>query len=1145
MIQFRSIAGILRSSYSHNYCINDLFGVKRIFYRFLIVIWLVTTSQLSLAVTTATLTGRVTNSLGEILSKAQVTATHVETNQLFQAKTNDQGLYRLPNLPPGYYRLIVRLVGFRTIVKPEIELHVQDVIALNFSMQTGSMITSITEREGIPIIQAESATLGTTIGPTVMTELPSLTRNPYDFVALSAGATPASVKRGIGFVLNGQRAESGSFLLDGSDNNDPYNSGPGQIVPLDAVQEYRLLTNNFTAEYGRNLGFIANAVTKTGVNEFHGTAYYFLRNSNLAANTFENKSRLLERPVFNRHQFGGTIGGPLFRDRVFFFGAFEPILVRSSAAISYYVPTPQLLAVSSPSTNMLFEKFPLPTNLSKNDISTRTVCPFGRPCGSKIGSGFVTIPAFASTSRTGPIDAGSGEPQNTYLSSTRVDYSINPKVTLNLRYSLQNTDQFPTISQPYSSLLDQPMYLKNQNGSLNLTRFWSANLLTESRLVFSRLFQKRPGLSGGSFLSSVITGDEISGAAGSLVLPAGKNEDGGAQNKYQFYQTANWIRGEHNLKFGWSFIHLRDNRTLANSVLTRHNHGEFFGLQTFVNGLLSSYQLHLDPKGKVPGELLSPPFIPFENQRHYRFNDLAGFFQDSWKLSPRLTLSPGIRYEYFGSGHRSGSEKLLDASFYRGTGKDSLEQMINGLLVRTVNAPGEYQNNFFLPRRKNFGPRLGLAYDLTGRGRTVLRLGIGRFYERLAGFIFENLNPPAFSVARLFQVPLSETLLKDPYSVFPNETIPVPPSTISYLDQDLRTAHTWSWNATVEQDLSNKFLISTSYIGSNGLQLYRSINSNRLGSGKFKGRPGERLINSTAGFISVDNQGYASYHGLQIKINGLRLQKYGLQYGTNYTWSHSLDNVSSLVGDDRISGGAGLPLDAFNPNLDKGSSDHDIRHRLASHFIWQIPLPNRLRGIKELVLGGWQISGLLSFQTGQPFSLSDGRVFDRELFDNTRPRLTGSPANILNNKLMVPDARTPNSFLVLPVNRIRNSDGSCITNAKPFACQFSVNGPFDGSLGRNTFRRPGTHFQNIALAKNIILPKIGRIEKMKLQYRVEFYNVFNHSNLYLKALTTNVAASSFNTNIRTRVPGVVASYGTPDRFPQEARQVVLALKLIF
>ena len=1098
-----------------------------------------------LAGPTATLTGRVTNSLGDTLAEAQVKATQVETNQTFVAKTNSDGLYRLPNLPPGYYRIIVRLFGFRTIVKPDVDLHVQDVIALNFSMEVGSIIASVTEREHMPLIQAEFATLGVTIGPQVMTELPSLTRNPYDFVALSAGATPTNIKRGIGFALNGQRAESGSFLLDGSDNNDPYNSGPGQIVPLDAVQEYRLLTNNFTAEYGRSLAFIANAVTKTGVNKFHGDAYYFLRNSKLAANTFENNSRGLPRPVFNRHQLGGTLGGPLYRDKLFFFGAIEPIMVRSSAAISYYVPTPQLLSVSSPGTNAIFDRFPLPLNLSETDVSTRTVCPFGRGCGSKIGTGFVTIPSFASTSRTGPVDAGAGAPQDTYLWTVRADYRINARLALNARYAFQDTNQFPTLRQPYSSSLDQYFYLRNQNGTINLTRFWSDSLLTESRLVFNRLFHYRPTVPAGSFPSFAISGDEISGTAGSLVIPAGRNGDGGAQNQYQFHQTVNWIRGKHNLKFGWSLLHLRDNRSPAESPLTRHNQGEFLDLQGFVNGLLSSYQLHLDPKGKIPGDLLSPPFGPFTNRRHYRFNDLAGFFQNSWKVTSRLTLSPGLRYEYFGSGHRTGHEKYLEASFYRGNGVNLPEQIANGRLLRTSDAPGKYQNHFFLPRRKNFGPRFGLAYDLTGKGKTVLRFGTGYFYERLPGFIFENLNPPAFSVARLSQVPLNLDLLHDSYSVFPSKIIPLPPSVVSHLDQDLQTARNWAWNATMEQDLSNKFLLGISYVGSKGLQLYRPINTNRLGSGRLQGRPDERLVNYTAGFITVGNQAQSSYHGGQLRIESLRLRRLGLQYGLNYTWSHSLDNVSSLVGDDRVSGGSGVPLDAFNPDWDRGSSDHDVRHRMVSHFVWQIPGSFKLRGLSKLFLGNWQLSGLLSFQTGQPFSLRDDRVFDRELTDNTRPLVTGILPPMLYKKGLVADGRTPNAFLILPLNTVRNSDGSCIPNARPFGCQLSVNGPFHGSLGRNTFQRPGTHFQNIVLAKTITIPGIGRDEGVQVQCRAEFYNIFNHSNLYIKPLTTNVAAASFNEDVSTRVPGVVASFGMPDGFPQEARQVVLAVKLIF
>ena len=1107
-------------------------------------LWVALASVL-LANPTATLSGRVTNRQGQVLSEVQVTATQIETNQRFRTRTNRLGLYRLPNLPPGQYRVIIRLLGYRTIVKPDLELHVQDAVVLNFSMQVGSVIASVTELGGIPLIRTESATLGTTIRPQVMTELPSLTRNPYDFVGVSSGATPASVRRGIGFALNGQRAESGGFLLDGSANNEPYNSGPGQIVPLDAVQEYRLLTNNFTAEYGRNAGFIANVITKSGVNEFHGNAYYFRRNSGLAANTFENNSRGLPRPVFNRQQLGGTLGGPVYRDKVFFFAAVEPIVVRSSAALSYYVPTPQLLSVSSPGTNAIFDRFPLPSNLSETDISTRTVCPFGRACGSKIGAGFVTLPALASTSRTGPVDAGAGPPQDTYLWTARIDTSIGPRTVLNTRYAFQDHARLATVDQPYSSLLDRSFHLRNQTMTVNLTRFWTGNFLTESRLVFNRLFQQRAIRLSEGFPSFVITGDEISGAVGSLALPSGRNGDGGAQNEYQFQQMANWVRGRHNLKFGASLVHLRDNQTPAESTLTRHNHVEFRDLQRFVDGRVSSFQIHLDPRGKVPGELLPPPFGSFNPRRHYRFNDWACFLQDSWKVSPRLTLSPGVRYEYFGSGHRIGQEKRLEASFYRGEGTTSLEQMANGRLLRTADAPGHYRNHFFPPSKTNISPRMGLAYDLTGRGRLVFRAGIGRFYERLPGFVYENVNPPAFSVVRISGVPLAPALFEDPYSLFPSRPLSLPPSAISHLDQDLTTASTWAWNATLQQDWDNKLLLAASYVGSNGQDLYRPVNANRLGSGRFLGRPGERLVNHVAALITVGNQARSSYHGMQLRIDSLRLRRFGLQYGLNYTWSHSLDNVSSLAGDDSLTGGAGLPLDAFDPDLDKGPSDHDVRHRMVGHFVWQIPGAARTRGLTRLFLAGWQFSGIVSFQSGQPFSLWDGRVFDRELSDNTRPRLTGQAPALLGTGERQVDVRTPNAFLILPINRVRNSNGSCIAEAAPFACQLSVNGPFDGSLGRNTFRRPGTHFQNVALAKNIDLPEVGGVEGLKLQFRAEFYNLFNHSNLYVKPATTNVAASSFNTDLGSRAPGVVASFGTPAGFPQEARQIVLAAKLIF
>ena len=1107
----------------------------------LFVLW-IGLNSLALASPTATITGRVTDSLGGALAGAQVEVTNIETNTSFRTKTSNLGLYRVPNLPPGYYRVIVRTFGFRTMVKPGLKLHVQDVIALNFSMQLGSTIASITQEEGVPLVQAETGMQSSTVNQLAITNLPSLTRNPYDFVTLSAGAAPTGI-RGVGFALNGQRAESGSFLLDGSDNNDSYNPGPGQIVPLDVVEEYRLMTHNFTAEYGRNTGFIANVVTKSGTNDFHGAAYYFNRNSALAANTYENNARGIPRPVFNRHQLGGAVGGPILRDKLFFYAALEPILVRSSATLSYYVPTPDLLAISSAGTNAMFRRFPLPSNLSQTDVSIRTVCPFGRFCGSTINSGFVTIPAFASTTRTGPVDAGAGVPQDTLLWTGRLDYNLNERSTLNVRYAFQDANQFATVTQPYSAELDQPFNVRNQNITLNLTHFLSGNFFTESRVVFSRLLQQSPAAPATEFPSFTITGDTISGSSGSLSLPSARNAFGGSQDIYQLYQGANWIRGTHNLKFGWQYQHLRDSRVPTEVSFTRSNQGEFRDLQGFVDGFLTSYQLSLDPKGKAPGELISPPFGPSGLHRNYRFNDTAGFFQDAWKISPRLTLSPGLRYEYFGSGHRTGHEKPLDASFYYGQGNSVYQRIANGRLLRTTDAPGEYQNHYFLPRHSNFAPRLGVAYGISGSGKTVLRLGGGLFFERLPGVAFENTNPPAFGIAQLSAVSLTPELFIDPYSVFPQTTIPVPPSAVTHFDQDLKTAYVGHWNATLEHELMRNLVVSGAYLGSRGNRLYRLLNINRIGSGVFDGRPGERLFNSASSFTTISNQANSSFHALQLRMESPGIKNIGLQFGANYTWSHSIDSASSLLGND-VSNSL-FPLDAFNPKLDKGSSDHDVRHRMVGHFVWQLPFGSTSRLSKRQLLSGWEITGIVSFQAGQPFNLRDSRVADRDLADNTRPRVTGPLPGALRGSNLVADARTPNAFLILPLNTVRRADGSCLEGAAPFGCQVSVNGPFQGSLGRNVFRGPGTHFQNLAFIKNFNLPASSRREGTKLQFRAEFYNFFNHSNLYFKADTANVAVSSFNTTGGVSVPGVLASFGTPERFPQEARQLVLAVKLIF
>ncbi len=1083
---------------------------------------------LGFAATTATLMGRITNLQGSPVPGTRIDAVNVETHATITAETNHEGLYYIPGMMPGPYRIVVSKFGMKTIVKPSVELHVQDMVSINFAMQPGSVIQSVTVEEGAPLLDTDTAMQGIIVSQHTLNALPSLTRDPYDFAVLSAGAAPTNVAWGIGFAVNGQRAESSNFLLDGSDNNDSYYTGPGQEVPLDSVLEYRLQTNNFTAEYGRNAGYVANVVTKSGSNEFHVSAYDFLRNSSLAANTFQNNAAGVAKPDFNRNQFGGSAGGPIKSDSLFFFGAVEPVLVRSTSAVKFYVPTPQLLALSSPGTQAIFNRYSVPRNQSATDIVTRTVCPSGVACDPRSNSGFVTLPAFAAVTTTGPIDAGAGVPQNTYLYTGRIDYNLNSKTTIMGRYAGQSSSFYPTTDQPYSPYLDATSTEHNQNVTLAVTRTWTSTFMSDTRAVFNRVEYVYPDEAYGQKLAYSILSENT-------VLPSRTNGQGGPQNAYQVFHTQSWSHGRHNVKFGGEFLHMQDNRTPFESPATQRNQAQFRTLQDFVNGNLTSLQLSLNPQGQAPGDLVSPPFGPASTRRHYRFNDSALFIEDVWKITPRLTLSPGLRYEYFGVQHSTASEQNLDSNFYYGPANNIFQQIANGQLLETSNAPGAYKGHFYMPDPLDFAPRMGLAFDLTGDGKTVIRAGGGLFFDRFEGLGGISSNPPAYNLTRLQNVQLTPAIVSNPYLAFPNQPFPLTTSVVFQKDQNLKTARIYEWNASLEHAFHSAVVAAT-YIGSAGNRLYQLANDNRQGSGQFVGRPGTRLFEDASSFATVSNLGHSTYHALQLRADAPRIATLGLTFGANYTWSHSIDEASSLAGGDRVIGLSSYLLNPFNPALDKGSSDFDMRHRAVVHFMWDVPGPRASSGFLQNVLGNWQITGLAGFQTGEPLSLTDSGVPDRDLVDNTRPLLVGAAPQPLGS--LLPDPLRPNTFLYLPLNVIRDSAGNCVAGAAPLACEPSVNGPYNGIIGRNTYTRPGTQFQNVALIKNFELSVLR--EGMRLQFRAEFYNPFNHSNLYVNVGTNNVAQRSFN-----GIPGVTASYGTPDRLPAEARQTVLALKLTF
>ena len=1097
-----------------------------------------------------TIVGRIVDSQDASVSTASLTLVSTEKGFQWHTMSNERGEYTFELVPPGRYRVAAEHAGFAPS-QIDVDVVVATSVRADFVLRIQQRREEVNVvGEGGVSVQTENANLGGVVSPHEMTELPSLGRSLYDFVALIPGATLSNDAIGIGFAINGGRTQSGNYLLDGAENNEIMMSAPAMDIPLDSVQEFNVQTNHFSAEFGRNSSFTANIVTKSGTKAFHGSLYDYVRNSAFSANTFDNNAHTLPRPVFNRHQLGATAGGPVWKGKLFFFASTEGILVRSSGATNFYVPTPQLLAISSAGSQAIFERFPLPRDLSSTDVKGEVLCPFGLVCDTQSGRGFVNLPAFAFTSRVGPQDFGAGPPQNTILGTGRLDWVLGSNTQAFVRYAIDNKHEFAVTVQPYSRRLDQPLYGHNQNASINVIRNWSLTFATESRIAYNRVTGDPERFGGDGYAVPTPPLASFSILNETAVLPGGIPDAFGPTNGYQFFQTGTYSRGRHLFRFGGQFLHLRENYTFG--IAGQMAYAAFANTQSFVNGMLQFYSIAVDPKGHLPGEFVDPQFEPPSFRRHYHYNEPALFVTDNWRINSRLTLTPGLRWEYFGVFHSPGAEQILDSNFYLGSGPDALTRIANGRMMRTIDAPGNLRGRFYAPDYKNFAPRLGLAYDLLGNGKTVFRAAGGRFYDRRVGWeLFRTFqNPPAYSFVQLNNVVLTPEVVTNQYAALPNAPMRLSNSLIQGPDLHLRSAYVDSWNATLERDFLGRFVAGVSYVGSRGNQLYAFDNVNRVGSGglldsscittriasdgltaigpDYSNCP---RLNTNLEDISLrENGGRSSYNGLQVRVDSRHLSRLGLEFGGNYTWSHSIDNRSvSGLSLSVAETGIGY-LDAFHPELDRGSSDFDVHHRIAAHFIWEVPGPTLSNRAARHAIQGWEVSGFLTYQTGQPFSLADSRT-PGWTGERTRPRLTGAPPRTT----LIPDLLSPNNYLFLPMNQVYDPvSGRCIADAKPLACEVSVNGPFYNVLPRNIFRQPGVFFLNTAVIKNFLL----RHERARLQFRAEFYNVFNHPNLYVNGASTDVSTNSYTNAGGAFVPAVAASF-------RDNRQIVLALKMIF
>jgi Carboxypeptidase regulatory-like domain len=1113
-------------------------------------------------------TGRVSDINGALISRAKVTLTNTATNVKQETETTPDGLFILANVGAGNYEIAVENQGFRKTVQ-KITVEVAQRLNLDFLMQVGAVKDVVTPSEETALINTTTGAVSRAVTEKEIIQLPLITRNPYDLVGLAPGAINTGVvtgdTRGLGLAIAGQRTSSINFMLDGGANNDTFNATVGQTVPLDAVQEFRVQTNNTTAEFGRN-AIGVNAITKSGTNGIHGSAYEFYRGAALSAAPFDDNANGLLKSNFVRNQFGGSVGGPVIKDKTFYFSSVEGLRTRSSSTRPFFVPTQDFLNASSTNTRNFIQAFGgLPqANDPNNFITARQIVEFieGRGLGAyganplrNAITGDV-IPAdtrlFQRANLRAPIDAGAGNAQNAWLFSGRIDHSLDDKTSLMGRYSFQNNDIFSGTNSlsPYQGF-NTGQINRNQNVNLAVTRSLTPRLYLESGVAYNRFLNLQPiGAAPATtpcwqyaLFNRLPTGPIVfpgyaPDACGSAALPSS-----GAQNVYQTYGnvTLSWRR--HTIKAGGQYLHLRDNRTFgANqtaSFLTNT-------MQGILNGGVDAVSVAIDPNGKSPGDIYDTvadgPFRSPSFTRHFRYNEFALYGEDSFKVRPRLTLTAGLRWEYFGVPHSPDNERLLDSNLFFADipGLTSFQQVTIAQFQQT--------DQFYRPDYKNFAPRVGFAWDIFGNGRTVFRGGYGLFYDRNFGNAVFNViqNPPNYAVLQL-QAPPALPVMPNQFDTLgaTGRSLTLTGSA-RMLDNNLRTAYSAQFNATLERDLGKGVTGSLSYLGANGIRLYSLNNLNQIGSCLLAQRDDPTFpcspsagdntsrLNQT-GLTNINrrsNEGLSRYNGVTAELRAQRVGVSGLSVTGAYTWSHSIDNSSSFFADSPLEGFAKFFgfRDPYNPALDRANSTNDIRQRATLSGIWELPLGKGLNGVRAQALQGWSMTGIVQAQTGGAFTIYDGAISscNSSQANFCFPVLIGA----IPQRGGAADPTLPNTFNLytgLPKAFSTLNDfcaGSPTCTASVANLQPQLLSP------RNLFRTPGYFTFDFGLHKDVKLPREG----MNLQFRSEFFNFFNHSNLFVNP----------GTNLFTGADApVTANKGVLPSGGKERRNIQLGLRLTF
>lgn len=1132
--------------------------------------------------------GNVTDATGASVPGADVTVTNDATQVSQHVVSDDGGHYQVPLLPIGTYTVTIEKEGFEKQVFDNQTLQINQSLRVDAQLVIGQRTESLEVHEQVPTVETANTTIGETVTGPAIQQAPLNGRNVLRLALLQPGVTESNPDNtGAGnFSIAGGRTDSVTYLLDGGINNNLLNNDVVVNPNPDTIAEFRVLENNYSAEYGRNAGGIISVVTKSGTNQWHGSAFDFVRNDDFNANTFFNKLNGLPRDILKRNQYGATLGGPIT----------IPHVVRGQDRFFFFVGY-QGQRLSQKQTNGIVPVF-TPAEVNNGDFSADPGVvaflqshPFFQPDPVKAAAGIIDPTTFnplavklitmglMPMTANGQLDAAAPHLDNNNELTMKFDFQITDKDRISATVDgIRNPllDSFSAAGNvAFANVPGYPVATQQNGYFVNLVynRTFSSNLINELRFVTQRAYTKQgapaTALPGPAALGFAITPDSPSGPPlieiNSNALTTGFTFLGPsalANNTFDITDTVSLIRGRHFWKMGGGFSSYQNNQIFDFIVN---------GLFSFDGGLtgngFADYLLGYPSNGYEQG-----PAAP----SNIRTKSFYGFLQDEWRTTPRLTLTLGLRYEYNSPKYDTEGRTF---SVIPGQQSTVFPGAPEGLVF-----PGDQgaPKGVNFPVGRNFAPRFGFAWDPQGNGKTSIRGGFGMFYDILKAednFQF-NGAPPFFSLA--FPFPLSVpptqssilTFFNDPFGSagVPN-TFPSQPvnhnldfsaagllpfgSALFFVDPHLKTPYTYQYNLSVQRELMRDTVLEVSYLGSSSHGLTALQDANpfvpgttdrilNLGPGDSTcpdttaGDPGLFGGCSFGSLLEFRNVTKASYNALVASLTKQTGNSavFGRTYFTlGYTYSHEIDNVSGFRQRNFV-------VPSLKTDLFRASGDTDVRNRITFSGGWDLPFDNAWKSGPKKLTQGWSLFPIVTWRTGFPLdvfanlpsALDPGSEGPSGVGDPgvIHANLVG-PVNIFNPRVQqafpgfVPGGGVPGNYYFDPTSF---SNAQCGDVNDPLPCTPGpaifpsdaqvVAGPSlatYGTVPRNFLRGPGRTNVDLTVSKTTALWQ----EKMKLELRFEFFNIFNHPEF--SNPDTNVNSPTFGQILDTADPRIIQFAG--------------------